>query len=99
MIDKGKPIRRRGVTVILPPHGSLIEVSCELAAVIGSRHIGRVAPDEIAEYIEGFTIMVGLRDTGLLAELEAPTERETFFAGTMARWYDGSSATWQPIPT
>lgn len=81
-----------GEPVEIPRHGERIDVSCELAAVIGTRPVGRVAADEALEYLAGLTIMVGMRDNGLVAELESPTSREIPFAEIFGRWYDGFNA-------
>ena len=82
-----------GEPVEIPPHGDRVELSCELAAVIGRRLVERVGPNEVIGLLEGFTIMVGMRDYGLYAELDAPTDRETMFSGYFGRWVDGFNAT------
>lgn len=81
-----------GQAVTLPVHAGLIEVSCELAAVIGRRPAARLAAEDVAGYLEGVTIMVGLRDHGLTDELPLATGREAMFARLMGRWADGFNA-------
>ena len=81
-----------GQPVVLPAIGADVEVSCELAAVVGPRPIARLAPADVAAHLLGITILVGLRDNGLPAELKSPTTRELFFGRILGRWYDGCNA-------
>ena len=81
-----------GEPVELPAHATEVQVSCELAAVFGTRQAARLAETDVVPFLEGITIMVGLRDGGLRAELESPTNREAHFCDVLGRWYDGFNA-------
>ncbi len=78
-----------GQAVEIPVHADRIDVSCELAAVIGTQPIARVAAEDVPALLAGVTVMVGMRDSGLLTELTAPTDWEAFDAGLLGRWGDG----------
>ena len=81
-----------GQAIELPAIANEIEVSCELACVIGPRQLARVAEEEVPDYLAGITIMIGLRDNGLINELPLPTAHEIRHGTILGRWYDGFNA-------
>ena len=81
-----------GEAVVLPIHGDTVDVTCELAAVIGPRQVGRVRASDVPEYLAGYTIMIGFRDHGLIEELSDPAREEILGATIFGRWADGFNA-------
>ena len=81
-----------GEAVELPACGAEVEVSCELAAVVGERQLACLQASEVCAYLAGITILIGLRDYGLAREYPAPTRREALFGEILGRWYDGCNA-------
>ena len=81
-----------GEPIELHRYADRIDVSCELAAIIGSRPVARVAAADVWECLAGLTIMIGMRDHMSVAEVDLPTPREVMLGPLLGRWVDGFNA-------
>ncbi len=83
----------------LPRHARRLEVSCELAGVIGPRPVFRPAPADVPDLLLGVGVIVSVIDMSLVDSFPGvPTPGTARFAAYQCRYPDGCSRIGAIIP-
>jgi 2-keto-4-pentenoate hydratase/2-oxohepta-3-ene-1,7-dioic acid hydratase in catechol pathway len=83
----------------LPRHARRLEVSCELAGVIGPRPVFRPAPADVPDLLLGVGVIVSVVDMSLVDSFPGvPTPGTARFAAYQCRYPDGCSRIGAIIP-
>lgn len=73
------------VPLVIPPHATTLALSCQLAAIVGSRPAYHVPREQAWEYLDSIALIVSLHDASLLEPVIRPTcyeSRSAYFLGS-----------------